>query len=99
MDYLSLSLMFTIHNKTAPEYLCNIEPVCHNYRTRKSNISYVIPHVKSQGSKTFKYNAIKLWNDLPNSIKCSDSKDTFKTNCKTFLMNKMSNAEQSEYVM
>ena len=89
--------MYCIHTKCAPPYLCNIVPVSHSYSTRKSSMSYVLPNVKSQGSKTFKYNAIKLWNDLPNSVKESDSKESFKRNCKLYQMEKMKLLELNEF--
>ena len=91
--------MYSIHNSTAPSYLCNIEPVTHTHFTRRSNLAYVTPKIKSQGSKTFKVNAIKLWNELPLSIKISGSKDLFKRRCKTQLMERMKNIEESQYVM
>ena len=31
--------------------------------------SYVVPHVKGQGSKSFKFNGSKLWNELPTNVK------------------------------
>jgi len=89
VQYLSLSIMFNIHHKTAPAYLCNIVPVSHSHNTRRSNSCYVIPMAKSQGCKTFIICAIKLWNSLPNVIKMLESKSIFKTKCKCHLMNQM----------
>ena len=92
-EYLSLSMMYSIYNNMAPSYLCSF-----SHSTRRSNMSYVIPHVKTQGSKSFMYNVAKLWNDLPVSIKSVDSKDLFKSKCKTFLFNKMTAKEDSDFV-
>ena len=69
VDYLTLNLMYSIHTKCAPSYLCNVEPVNHQYSTRRSSQAYVLPNVKSQGSKTFIFNAVKLWNELPGNVK------------------------------
>ena len=69
VDYFSLCMMYRVHSGTAPKYLCDLKPVSHRYRTRQYNQSYQLPNVKSQGSKTFKYSSIKLWNELPSEIK------------------------------
>jgi hypothetical protein len=62
-------------------------------------MSYVIPPVKTQGSKTFMYNGAKLWNELPVKIKSANTKDLFKSKCKTFLFNKMSLKETSDFIV
>ena len=100
-DYLSLNMMYNIHNGLAPSYLCNFKKVTdvHSYFTRRSDMSYVIPEIKTQGSKTFMYNGAKAWNDLPNVIKDIDSKDVFKSKCKSYLFDKMQNVEVSDTVM
>ena len=98
VNYLSLGLMFNIHCKNAPSYLCNIHPVSHSYGTRRSQLSYQLPHVNTQGSYSFKYSTIKLWNNLPFNIKNSESKDVFKQKCKSHLINKMSEDEDYDFV-
>lgn len=98
VDYLSLGLMFSIYKQTAPSYLCNMDLISHTHRTR-SNATFKLPHVKSQGAKTFRFNAIKLWNSLPLNIKTSETKELFKRRCKTFLMSKMESKENNAYVM
>ena len=89
VEYLTLNLMYSIFNQTAPSYLCDIPLVSHRHNTRQSNFSFVIPTIKTQGSKTLMYNGIKLWNDLPNSIKLCESKSVFKCKIKVYLMEKM----------
>ena len=79
--------------------MCNVDHVSHSYHTRKRNLSIVVPQVKTQGRNTFKYCAIKLWNELPHNIKSSQSKDDFKRKCKSFLMNKMEQVESSEFTV
>ena len=91
--------MYNIAKKTAPSYFADYLPVCHSYGTRNSKMSFSIPNVKTQGSNSFKFCGIKLWNDLPLNIKCAETKCNFKRQCKTFLMNKMENIENSDFIM
>ena len=70
VDYLTLSFKYSISIGTAPSYICNdFRYSSHSYTTRRRNLSFVFPHVKTQGSKTFKCSGMKLWNDLPLSAK------------------------------
>ena len=91
VDYLTLNMMYKIFNNTAPSYMCNFQLIenVHNYRTRYSDMAYVVPKVKTQGSRTFKYNGAKLWNEIPRHIRLSQTKDIFKENCKKYLLSKM----------
>ena len=100
IDYLTLNTMYNIFYGTAPSYLCVFKKVSdvHSYSTRRSNKSYVIPHVKSQGSKSFSFNGCKLWNNLPNNIKSELTKDGFKSKCKEFLFNRMLSEEESDFI-
>ena len=90
-DYLTLCLMYNIFHKTAPSYMCSFKRIddFHNHATRYSEISFVIPQVKSQGLSSFSFNGVKLWNSLPLRIKSADSKDAFKHMCKKHLFSKM----------
>jgi hypothetical protein len=99
-QYLTLNMMFKIYYNMAPSYLCNFKKVSdvHSHNTRGSNMSYIIPHVKSQGSRSFMFNGAKLWNKLPTVIKAIDSKESFKSKCKSYLFNQMYEIENSEYV-
>ena len=99
VDYLALSLMYSIVHNTAPSYLCNLEKVKHSYGTRWSNCSFTIPKVKTQGSLSFKYNSIKLWNSLPLYIKKAETKDDFKHKCKIFFKDKMIKEESNGQAM
>ena len=93
-------MMYSIYNGTAPSYLCNFKKVSeiHSYSTRHSNMSYVIPHVKSQGSKSFTFNGAKLWNNLPMYVKNETTKDGFKLKCKEYLFSQMSKQEECDYI-
>ena len=100
VDYLSLNLMYGIVNNTAPAYLCSsITHSSHNHNTRRSHLSLTVPQTKTQGSHSFKYCGIKLWNNLPIDIKNSQSKNIFKSKCKRFLMNKMKQDNSNEYTV
>ena len=66
--------------------------------TRNSVNSFEILHVKTHGSRSFKFNGVKLWNSLPNYIKCAENKDTFKYKCKQYLTKKMVIKENAIYV-
>ena len=41
--------------------------------------------LKSYGDRAFSVSAPKLWNDIPEIIKCSGDLNTFKRNLKTYL--------------
>ena len=98
VDYLSLNMMYNIFNDTAPAYMSDYLPRFNqNYNTRRSENSFVVSHVNSYGSTTFKWNGVKLWNNLPNSIKCIESKSNFKRKSKKLLFEKMHAVEISEF--
>ena len=100
MEYLSLCVMHRVVGNRAPSYLCTFQRVSdvHSHFTRNSQLSYVIPHVKTQGRFSFMHNAAKLWNGLPDTIKAVINGDTFKKKCKMFLFRKMALAESSDFL-
>ena len=53
----------------------------------------VIPRskLKSYGDRTFSVSAPKLWNDIPETIKCSVDLNAFKCNLKTYLFKRYFN--------
>ena len=51
--------MFNIFNNVAPSYMCDINLISHRHNTRQSDSAYVVPRVKGQGSKSFKFNGSK----------------------------------------
>ena len=86
--------MYNVFTRTAPSYLLNgLKFVSHSYNTRSSRLAYVIPKVNTQGSHTFYYQGIKLWNSLPIFLKESNSREEFKKGCKKHLSNKMRELE------
>ena len=99
VDYLSMSLMFNISVGCAPVYMINYIPFnqnCHN--TRNSEMSFALPHVKTSGKKTFEYNAIRVWNNLPENVKKATSKNIFKLKCKKNLFGRMYTESNCDYV-
>lgn len=97
VDYITLCHMFNINKGIAPSYLCDLNITVHTHSTR-SNSDYILPSVKTQGKRSFKYNGIKLWNETDVAIRNAENKDTFKYHVKQHLFVKMENEEKSEYV-
>ena len=66
---------FKILNKDCPEYLHNLlsyKPS--TYNSRRENQA-IIPQVNTTryGIKSFRYEATRIWNSLPNDIRQADS--------------------------
>ena len=78
--YVSLNLMFNIFNNVAPSYMCDINRISHRHNTRQSDSPYIVPRVKGHGSKSFKFNGSKLWNELPTSVKHVQQKIDLRKN-------------------
>ena len=71
---------FKILNKDSPEYLHNLlsyKPS--TYNSRKENQA-TIPYVNTTryGIKSFRYEATRIWNSLPNDIRQADSYKSFR---------------------
>ena len=88
--------MYNVFTGCAPSYICNMMASSRSHSTRL-NSDFIIPHVKTQGLKGFRYNGIKLWNALPNNI-MDESKDKFKDKLKVHLFQKMKAEEDSDFV-
>ena len=78
--------------------MCDINLISHRHNTRQSDSAYVVPRVKGQGSKSFKFNGSKLWNELPANVKHAQQKTRFKKECKTMLMTIMKQREEINVV-
>ena len=79
--------MFTFKalNNLCPSYISDL---LETYKPTKSLRSLlVIPRsrLKSHGDRAFSVSAPKLWNDIPETIKCSVDLNAFKRNLKTYL--------------
>ena len=77
---MSLNLMFNIFNNVAPSYMCDTNRISHRHNTRQSDSAFVVPSVKGQGSKSFKFNGSKLWNELPTNMKHVQQKIDLRKN-------------------
>mgnify|MGYP007048714126 CR=1 FL=1 len=87
VDFLSLNTMYNISQQTAPLYLIEHVPrLVPKHFTRRSQFAFIVSNVKSHGCVTFKFNGVKLWNELPFDIKTCDTKDKFKKKCKQALI-------------
>lgn len=82
---IGLHHMFKILNGLAPAYLSHgITRVAdtHSHFTRSSRYGLVVPRLGSNGQRSFKFNAIKSWNDLPVSIQSCIRFNQFKSSLK-----------------
>ena len=73
--------MYKIKNQNAPNYLVelfNIREMAHSLRNHNQ---FAVPSFNTitYGRKSFVYYGAKLWNNLPNEIKESNSLTNFKT--------------------
>ena len=57
----------------------------HNYRTRNGEFNFLVPSVNGPASKTFYFNAIKDWNNLPMNLKKLKQEHAFKAGVKDCL--------------
>ena len=76
--------MYIVFNNSAPSCMCDVNRTRHHYNTCRSTASYTVPHVIGQGSKSFTFNGIKLWDELP--CESIQQKHIFKKECKNILM-------------
>ena len=86
-----LLLTFKALNNFCPSYISDLletykPTTCRSLRSMSRNL-LVIPRskLKSYGNHAFSVSAPKLWNDIPEIIKCSVDLNAFKRNLKTDL--------------
>jgi len=76
-------------NNLCPSYISDLLETYKPTRSLRSSSRnlLVIPRsrLKSYGDRAFSASAPKLWNDIPEAIKCSENLDSFKRNLKTYL--------------
>tara|TARA_B110000881_G_C18495777_1_gene474172 strand:- start:132 stop:1001 length:870 start_codon:yes stop_codon:yes gene_type:complete len=78
---LRLNHVFNIFNDSGAPYLkLNFTRAAsaHSHRTRSSNFNFIVPRVKGIAKKSFYYNAVLDWNDLPPQIQSLGSRMVFK---------------------
>ena len=96
-DYLTLSTLYNVFDGSAPKYMLDsFSCHKHTYQTRNATNSFILPHVKTNGHNSYRFNSIKLWNSLP--FTPSESKDVFKNNCKLYLIDVMKREDDCEFV-
>ena len=84
-----ISLFYSINNKSAPEYLCDLMPLpvgsVSQYDLRNSN-NYVIPNCRLEMIKqSFYPSTTRNWNNLNPEIRNSGNINIFKRNVKILL--------------
>lgn len=97
VDYTTLCHMYNISKGVAPSYLSESIERSRNRRTR-SKSEFLLPSVKTQGKKSFRYNGVRLWNRLDYDVRNVESKSEFKIKLKEILFDRMKREEESDYV-
>ena len=86
---------FKALNNLCPSYISDLLETYKPTRSLRSSSKnlLVIPRskLKSYGDRAFSVSAPKLWNDIPETIKCSIDLNTFKRNLKTYLFKRYFN--------
>ena len=93
VDYLTASQMHSIFHRQVPYYMFKQIKITNPYK-----LSCLLPSVKSKGLTSFMYNALKLWNSLPVSLKSNHLRNSFKSNCKKFLARVASTEDQQDFI-
>ena len=77
-------LTFKALNNLCPSYISDLLETYKPTRCLRSSSRNLLA-IKSCGDRAFSVCAPKLWNDIPEIIKCSANLNTFKRNLKTYL--------------
>ena len=86
VKFTRLNHVFKIKNTVCPTYLKgNFNKIPHDLNTRASSHNFFVPQVQGVAAKSFFFNGIKDWNELPISLKTVTSKVSFKGKVKQFL--------------
>jgi hypothetical protein len=94
-----LHLMYDVYHDTAPDYVCNSFNRNRNrYLTRSNQNCFTIPSKRGIGSYNFNFIGSKEWNSLPNNIKLSNSKESYKKSVKCFLKLQAHSIENMDFV-
>ncbi len=90
VEQLRLNISHQVYYNQAPNYLqTNFHK--HSDRgvhTRGSRGNFVVPNVKGAEGKTFYFNAVKDWNQLPTKLKTCENTVSFKKRVKLHLLQK-----------
>lgn len=92
-EYHTLSLLHAIIKSKSPEYLSEVFKLMseiNSYATRRGNSLLTIPrHRTATFNKSFTVTACRLWNSLPDSIKCIEGRARFGAGVKDWLLRGM----------
>jgi hypothetical protein len=92
IQYKIASLVFRLFDNSLPPYLCSLLSEYQPSRSLRSSSErlLVVPKVntKSQGQRSFSYQAPTVWNALPSSLRHASSLSMFKSSLKTYLFQK-----------
>ena len=92
VQQLKLNQMYNIIHKTAPSYLSTqivMVHTKHQHNTRASVNSCSVPRVNSVAQSSFFYTGIALWNELPPSVRLTNSKVVYKSKVRNHLFEKV----------
>ena len=101
VNQLCLNHMYKVKTGSSPCYLRELfkeVSTVHNFNTRNRNYNFNVPFVKGIASNSFFFRATKLWNLLPNKIKCSTSYMSYKRKTKAYLSKTALSKQKSDYV-
>ena len=87
--YKILLITYKALKGLAPSYICDmLQPHKSTMNLRSSMKGYLsVPPVRlvNYGQRSFSHAAPKLWNELPDTVRYSESLPVFKTRLKTYL--------------
>ena len=85
-------LTYKFFDGSLPQYLSDLLTVKHSQKCLRSSSQKLLNRprclMKNFGERSFSFNAPKIWNDLPTSVRNAPSIETFKSRLKTHLFNK-----------
>ena len=90
-DLLISSFSFSLNNSILPSYFddfCIENFKVHSYNTRGSKQLHMTFNRTNYGKFSTREKIIKIWNEIPKTIKCSASLKIFKTKIKQFILQK-----------
>ena len=72
--------MYKIKNNTAPKFFTDLFTVNNNYYSLRRNPDFLLsrPKTVSKGTEAIRYSGPKIWHDLPEDIKLTESLSEFK---------------------
>ena len=94
---LKLSHVYNIFHSNAPVYMKSNFHIS-NSRTRNSVYNFNITRVGSFSKDSFYYTGAKLWNDLPLSVRSSQTRNGFKNSIKKHFMSQVLVSSQSDFI-